>query len=101
MVPGIAGEPVLRDKGNVGCEHKAVPVDDRIERSRGPKAVGVLDGPAGEDAATAAAGNKKIVGVDIAFGHYGVNAAIQVIEIVAGIGVVNQVGEFLTVAGAA
>jgi len=43
----------------------------------------VLDGPAGEDAAAAAAGDEEIVGVDVALGDDGVDAAIEVVEIVA------------------
>ena len=80
---------------------EAVPVDDRIERSGGAEALGVLDGPAGEHAAAAAAGDEEIVRVDVALGDDGVDAAIEIVEIVAGIGVVNEVGEFLAVAGAA
>jgi len=91
----------LRDPGDVRSEDKAVPIDDRIERSRGPEAVGVFDGPASENASSAAAGDKEIVGVDVALGNDSVNAAVQVIEIVSGIGVVDQVGEFFAIAGAA
>src|SRR5713101_7882295 len=101
VVPGIAGEPIFRGPGNVGGEHEAVPVDDRVERGGGAEAIGVLDGPGGEHAATTAAGNEEIVGVDVAFGDDGVDAAIQIVEIVAGIGVVDEVGELFAVAGAA
>ncbi len=61
----------------------------------------MLDGPGGQHAAAAAAGDKEIVGVDVALGDDGVDAAIEIGKIVAGIGVVDEVGEFLAVAGAA
>ena len=54
VVPGKSREPVFGNEGNVGGERKAVPIDDRIERRGGAETVGVLDGPAGEDAAAAA-----------------------------------------------
>ncbi len=101
VIPGIAGEPIFRGPGNVGSEHEAVPVDDRIERGGGAEAIGVFDGPSGEHAAAAAAGDEEIVGVDVALGDDGVDAAVEVVEIIAGIGVVDEVGEFFAVTGAA
>jgi len=59
----------------------------------------VLDGPAGEDAAAATAGDEEIVGVDVALGDDGVNAAVEVEEIIAGIGVVDEICEILAIAG--
>src|SRR3989441_7564293 len=53
VVPRIAGEPVFGDEGNVGGKSEAVPINDRVERSGGTETVGVLDGPAGKDAAAA------------------------------------------------
>src|SRR5262249_1489971 len=47
------------------------------------------------------AGDKKIAGVDVAFGDDCVHATVEVIEIVAGIGMMNQIGEFFAVTGAA
>src|SRR5262249_5229116 len=58
------------------------------------------DSPARQDAAAAAAGNEEIVRVDVALGHHSVHAAVQVIKIVAGIRVMNEVGKLLAVAGA-
>src|SRR5216683_3220682 len=101
IVPGIAGEPIFCGPGNVGGEHEAVPVDDGIERRGGAEAVGVLDGPAGEDAAAAAASDEEIVGVDVALGDNGVDAAIEVVKIVARISVMDEIGKILAVAGAA
>src|SRR5579883_2442795 len=101
VVPREAGKPIFRDPRNIGSEDKAVPVDDGIKRSGGPETIGVLDGPAGENAATAAAGDVKVAGIDVALGDDGVNAAVEVVEIIAGVGVVNQIGKFLAVAGAA
>jgi len=37
-----------------------------------------------EDAATAAAGYEEIVGIDVAFGDDGVDAAVKIVEVVAG-----------------
>src|ERR1700674_1279741 len=100
-IPGIPGEPIFGDEGNVGSEREAVPVDDRIERSRGAEAISVLDGPTGENTAPAAAGDEEIIRVDIALGDDGVDPAIQVVEIVTGIGVMDEVGKVFAVAGAA
>ena len=91
----------MRDPWDVRRQHKAVPVDDRIKRSRRAEAVGVLDGPAGKHSATSAAGHKKIVRVDVALCRHRVHAAVQVVEVVAGIRVVNQIGEFFAIARAA
>ena len=51
----------------------------------------MLDGPAGENAAATATGDKKIVRVDVAFGDNRVDPAVQIVKIVAGIGVMNEV----------
>src|SRR5216683_893272 len=101
IVPGVSREPIFCGERNIAGEHEAVPVDDRIERGGCPEAIGVLDGPGGKDAATAAAGDEEIVGVDVAFGDDGVDAAIEVVEIVAGIGVVDEVSKLFAVARAA
>src|SRR3989442_10670227 len=89
VVPRIAGEPVFGDEGNVGGESEAVPINDWIERSGGAETVGVLNGPAGKDTAAAAAGDKEIVGVDVALGDDRVHAAVQIVEVIAGIGVMD------------
>src|SRR6266852_3185449 len=101
IIPGVSREQIFCGERNIAGEHEAVPVDYRIERGGCTEAIGVLDGPGGEDAATTAAGNEEIVGVDVAFGDDGVDAAIEIVEIVARIGVVDEVGEFFAVAGAA
>src|ERR1700730_1468668 len=101
VFPGQRGKPVFCDEGNVRSEREAVPVDDRIERRGGAVTGGVLDGPAGEDAAAAAARGKKIVGVDVALGDDGVYAAVHVVKIVAGIRVMDKVGKFLAITRAA
>src|SRR6266852_1014461 len=100
-VPGKTREPVFGDEGDVRSEREAVPVDDWIEGSSGAETFGVLDGPAGEDAAAAAAGDKEIAGVDVAFGDYSIHAAVKVIKIIAGISVMDEIGEILAIAGAA
>ena len=61
----------------------------------------MLDGPASEDTAAAAAGDEEIVGVNVAFGDDGVDAAVEIVKIVAGIGVMDEIGKFLAIAGAA
>jgi len=101
VVPGIAGEPVFCGPGDVGGKDEAVPIDDGIEARSGAEAFGVLDGPSGKDAATAPASDKEIVGIDVAFSDDGVDAAVEVGEIVSWIGVMDEIGEFLAVAGAA
>ena len=52
----------------------------------------MLDSPGGEDTAATSAGDEEIVCVDVASGDDGVDAAIQVGEIVAGISMVDEVG---------
>src|SRR5882724_99668 len=99
--PGIRWEPIFGGPGNVRGEDEAVPVDDRIEDHGGTEAIGVLDHPTGKHTAAAATGNEQIVGIDIAFGDDRVDTAVHVVEIVAGIGVVNEVAKFRAVAGAA
>ncbi len=101
VVPRIAWKPVFCGPRNVSGEDEAVPVDDGIEIGGGAEAFGVFDGPGGEDATAAAASDEEIVGVDVAFGDDGVHPAVEVGEIVARIGVMNEVGEFFAVAGAA
>src|SRR5260370_4084937 len=100
VVPGIAGKPIFRGERNVAGEHEAVPVDDRIERGGGTETGGVLDSPGGEHAAAAAAGNVEIVGVDVALCDDSVDAAIEVVEVIAGIGMMDEVGELLAITGA-
>ena len=62
--------------------------------------IGVLDGPAGENAAATAAGDKEIIGVDIALGDDGVDAAVEVGKIVARISVMDEICKFFAVARA-
>src|SRR5207245_7100636 len=75
--------------------------DEGRGRGGGREPGSVLDGPSGEDAAPAAAGYKQIVSIDVAFGDDGVDAAVEIVEVVAGIGVMDKIGEFLAVTGAA
>src|SRR5260370_26742047 len=79
VVPGKTREPVFRDEWNVGGERKAVPIDDGVERSRGAETISVLDGPAGENAAAAAAGDGWVVGVNGAFGEAAVDAYVEAV----------------------
>src|SRR6185437_6241676 len=102
ILPWRAGEPILAaEDGNVGGERPAIPVDDGIERSGRAEPIGAVNHPAGEDAAAAASGDEEIIGIDVALGDYGVDGGIQIVEIVAGIGVVDQIAEFFAIAGAA
>src|SRR5260370_41877362 len=100
VVPGKTGEPVFGNERNVGGESEAVPIDARVERSSSAETVSVLDGPAGEHTAAASAGDEEIVGVDVALGDDRVDAAVEVVEIVAGIGVMDEIGKILAVASA-
>ena len=84
VVPGITGEPIFGDEGDVGSQGEAVPVDDGIERGGGAEAFGMLDGPASEHPAATAAGDEEIVRVDVALGDDGVNAAVEIVKVVAG-----------------
>src|SRR5712692_6570678 len=61
----------------------------------------MLDGPAGEDTTPAATGDEEIVGVNVALGNDGVDAAVEVIKIVARVSVMDEIGKILAVAGAA
>src|SRR5882757_10935667 len=101
VVPGIAGKPIFGGERDVAGEHEAVPVDDGIERGGGAETGGMLDGPSGEDAATAAAGYEQIVGIDVSFGDHGVDAAVEIVEVIAGICMMDEVGKFFAVTGAA
>ncbi len=87
VVPGIAGKPIFGGEGDVAGEHEAVPVDDGIKRGGCAEAGGVLDGPGGEHAAAAAAGDVEIVRVDVTLANDSIDAAIEIVEIVARIGV--------------
>src|SRR5437667_12735592 len=100
VVPGKTRKTLLGDEWNVGRERKAVPIDDGIERSRGAETISVLDGPAGEYAAAAAASDEEIVGVDVALGDNGVDAAVEVGIIVARISVMDEISKFFAVARA-
>src|SRR5260370_15709468 len=68
---------------------------------RGGKRCGVVDGQAGRDAPAAAAGDEEIVGVDVALGDNSVDSAVEVVKIVARIGVMDEIGKFFAIAGAA
>src|SRR5260370_39537489 len=63
--------------------------------------MGGRGGAGGEEAAAAAAGDEGIVGVDVALGDKGIDAAVEVVKIVARIGVMDEIGKFFAIAGAA
>jgi len=46
-------------------------------------------------------GDEEIVGVDVALGDNGVDAAVEVVKVVTWIGVMDEIGKFFAVAGAA
>src|SRR6267154_681969 len=100
VLPGKTREPVLGDEWNVGSEREAVPIDDGIESSRGAETISVLDGPAGENTTAASAGDEEIVGVNVAFGNDGVDAAVEIGIIVARISVMDEISKFFAVARA-
>src|SRR5205807_2610869 len=102
VVPGEAGEPVLADvTADVGGEHKAIPVDDRVDGYGSAEAIRVADHPAGEHAAAGAARDEQLVRVDVALGQDRIDTGIQIGKVVARISVVDQVPELRTVTGAA
>src|SRR5262245_18217764 len=101
LLPRWAGEPVAREERvHVGCQHETVPVDDRLGGYRGAEAVRPADDPRGQDTPAAAPGHEQVVRIHVAAAEHRINAGHQVVEIVAGVRMVNQVGELLTVAGA-
>src|SRR5215510_3411368 len=102
VVPRESGKPVVyRPVANVGSEHEAVPIDHRIDRYRGAEARSAPDHPAGQYSAAAATRDVQPIRVHIPFCHYRINARIQIKEIVAGIGMVNQVAELAAITGRA
>src|SRR5438105_9474060 len=78
-----------------------MPVAHGVGRYSGAEAVGLADDPAGEHAAAAAAGHEQVVFIDVAAIYDGIDAGHEVVEVMAGVGVMDQVAELLTVSGAA
>src|SRR5258708_5842581 len=100
VVPRKTREPVFSNERDVGSQSKAVPIDDGIEGSGGAETFGILDGPAGKDAAAAATGDEEIVCVDVALGDDGIDTAVEVVKIVARISVMDEVSKIHAIAGA-
>ena len=88
-------EPVVRR------QRLADPVHHRLLRDRGAETIRLPDDPRGQDPARAAAGDEQVLLVDITPRDYRVHARHQVVVVLAGIVVVEEVAELLAVAGAA
>ena len=61
----------------------------------------MIDHPAGENTAARATGDEEVVLIDVVLGENRVDAGVEVLEIITGIGVVNKIGELFAVTGAA
>ena len=85
----------------VGGADEAHPVDHRAVRRCGREAIGLADNPCRQHAAAAAAGDKHVALVNEALLQQLVDAAHQVVVILARIGVVDLVAERAAVARAA
>jgi hypothetical protein len=102
VLPGQARVPVLPVRRvGVGGQRVAEPVDHRLGHDRGAEAIGLADDPRGEHAAAAAAGDEQVVGVDEAARDHRIDAADQVVVVLARVVLVDQVGELGAVARAA
>ena len=102
MGPGRAGiAGVVVAEPVVGVQCFAVPVHHRFDHRRRAKAPGFANDPGGHEAARAAPGDVQALGVDIAALKHRVDAVHNVVVILAGIVVIEQVGECFTVARAA
>ena len=102
VFPWRGREPVAREERiEIRGQHETRPVDHRLDRNGRAEAVGVADDPRGQAAATAAAGDEQVVGIDRAERDGRVDHAHQVVEILARVSVLDQVGELAAVARAA
>ena len=62
LLPGRRAEPVaVEERVDVGGQHEAVPVDDRLGDDRRAEAIRLADDPRGQHAAAAAAGDEQVV----------------------------------------
>ena len=61
----------------------------------------MTDDPGREHASAAAAGHEQSLGVDVAAPGHGIDARHQVVVVLVGIVMMNQIGKFLAIAGAA
>src|ERR1700730_6191182 len=100
MLPGRAGEEVAGlEEVVVDIQRRAVPVDDGLGGDGGAEAMGLADDPGGENAAAAAARDEQVMIIDVAALEHLVHAGHEVIVIVAGIIMVDELGKGLAVTG--
>ena len=102
VLPRRTWEPVLGAVDvHVSCQHPAVPVDHGLGHHRGAEAIRLADDPAAQHATTASAGDEHVLVVDVSSCNHRVYAGHEVVVVEARIGVVDQIAELLSVAGAA
>src|SRR5580765_7892073 len=102
VVPGHSRKPVPGGPvSNIRGKHEAVPVDHRIDRNCGSKSRRPANHPASEYPAAASSCDEDLLRIDVAFRDDCIDSGIEIVEVVSGIGVVNQIAELLTVARAA
>src|SRR5512143_4165308 len=102
VVPWQSGEPVAAHKNrDVTGEDEAVPVNNRIDGNSSPKPICMSDYPAGQHAPATSPGHKKVAGINVSqFCDGGIHAGVQIVEIISGILIVNQVAELCSIASA-
>src|SRR5215467_2871418 len=99
---GIAGKPVFgADDRDVAGQRPTRPVDYGIQRHCCTETSRPVNHPAGQNSASAAAGNEEVVRVNVPFSQNGVDTGIQIEEIITRVRVVDQIAKFYAVARAA
>src|SRR5262245_25460540 len=103
VVPWKPGKPVTANQNrNVTGQHKAVPVDHRINGHRCAEPGCATDYPTRQHPASAATGNEKIVRIYVSEpGDCSIDPRIQIVEVIARILIVDKIAEFLAIARAA
>ena len=102
VFPGPFLEPAPADAvADVCGADPTVPVDDGVLGDACAESVCASDEPAGEYAAAAASGDVELIFVDVAAFGYSVAAAHEVVIVVAGIGLIDEVAEFMAVSSTA
>src|SRR5579862_5230178 len=92
-------EPLRLKESEVGGVPPRSPVGDiTLGRGRG-EAVGVSDGPISEDAAAAAASDTEFFAVDVSALENLIDAGHEIAIVIAGIVILDDVSEVLTVSG--
>src|SRR4030095_5812339 len=99
VFPRHSGKPVLRHQNrDITGQHKAIPVDDRIDRYSRAKPRRAPYHPARQYTTTAASGHKQIVGIYVAFCDDSVDSRVQIEKVISRISMMDEVAELLAVA---